>query len=73
MSYRVKNGAKVMNKEQWLQNKMYETKFIKIYFKDAKQHFKSSLKKSLLPIFEVLHQNIKTFQWFVVIESLIIK
>ena len=36
MSDRIKNGAKVMNKEQWLQNKMYETKFIKICFKDAK-------------------------------------
>ena len=54
MSDRIKNGAKVMNKEQWLQNKMHETKFTKIYFKDTKQHFKSSLKISLLPIFEVL-------------------
>ena len=29
------NGAKVINKEKWLRNKMYETKYIKIYFKDA--------------------------------------
>ena len=50
---------------------MYETKFIKIYFKEV--HYKSSLKKSFLPIFEVLRQNIKTFQWYLVIESLMVK
>ena len=51
MSDRIKNDAKVMNKEQWLQNKMYETKFMKIYFKDAKQHYKSLLKKVLVAYF----------------------
>ena len=49
-----------MNREQWLRSEKYETKFIKIYFKEV--HYKSLLKKSFLPIFEVLQQNIKTFQ-----------
>ena len=29
------NSAKVINKENWLRNKTYETKYIKIYFEAA--------------------------------------
>ena len=41
-----------MNREQWLRSELYETKFTKIYFKEV--NYKYSLKKSFLPIFEVL-------------------
>ena len=60
MSVRIKKGAKVMNRDQWLQSEMFETKFIKIYFKEV--NYKYSLKKTFVPSFEVLRQNIKTFQ-----------
>ena len=60
-----------MSREQQLQSEKYETKLIKIYFKEV--HYKSLLKKSFLPIFEVLRQNIKTFPWCLVIESLMVK
>lgn len=38
---------------------MYEIKFIKIYFKDAKQQYESLLKKSSLRIFEMLPKKYK--------------
>ena len=40
-----------MNKEQWFRSEIYETKFIKIYFKEVDYKY---LKESFLPIFEVL-------------------
>ena len=51
ISVRVKKGAKAMNREQWFGSEIYETKFIKIYFKEVDYKY---LKESFLPIFEVL-------------------
>ena len=60
-----------MNRVQWLRSEKYDTKLIKIYFIEV--HYKSSLKKYFLPTFEVLRQNIKTFQWSLVVEALMVK
>ena len=51
------------NLKQWLQSKMYETKFIK----------KNSLQKSFLPVFEVFRENMKTFELCLINESLMIE